>query len=154
MVQLVFALEKDSVAAAKREISVEKGAEWEGALLVPEVLDGISLGSWVEVMGAGSSPCGGVVEGGVGGAFGSSGDVIGAVSDAPVLADSLTERRFCSPLMFGTRKLYAIDWVAGGGCPRMWSNTCAELAICKRGSEWHHLSYRLAAAVAILRHWK
>lgn len=70
MVQLVLALEKASVAAAKREISVVKGAECEGSVLVPEVSDGIPLGSWLELMGAGFSPCGGGVEGGVGGAFG------------------------------------------------------------------------------------
>lgn len=119
IVQLVLALEKASVAAAKREISVVKGAGWLGVvlvLLVAEVSDGVSLGSWLEVMGAGLSPCAGGVEGGVGGAF-----------------DSVTARRFCSPLMFGTRKLYAIDWVAGGGCPRMWSSTCAELAIYRTG---------------------
>ena len=71
MVQLVLALEKASVAAAKREISVENDAEWEGSWLMPEVVDCISFGSWVEVMGAESSSCGGGVGGGVGGRFGS-----------------------------------------------------------------------------------
>lgn len=56
--------------------------------------------------------------------------MIGAVSvDSVDLDNSVTEMRFCSPLRLGTRKLYAIDWVAGGGCPRMWFSTCAELAI-------------------------
>lgn len=129
IVQLVLALEKASVAAAKREISVVMGAGWVGVVLGPGVLDGVSLGFWLEVMGACFSPCGGGVEGGVGGAFGSSGDVV-------CFDDSVTARRFCSPLMFGTRKLYAIDWVAGGGCPRMWSSTCAELAIYEWRSDW------------------
>ena len=104
MVQLVLAWEKASVAAAKRDISVENGAECEGSLVLLEVPDGISLGSWVEVIGAGFSPSGGGVEGGVGGAFGSPEDVMGAVwFDRAFLDDSVTERRFFKPLMFGTR---------------------------------------------------
>lgn len=104
MVQFVFALEKASVAAAKRDISVVNGAM--GSLLVPRLSDGISFGSCVEVMGAGCSISGGGVEGGVGGAWalGSPGDVIGALLlELAVFDDSVTERRFCNPLMFGTR---------------------------------------------------
>ncbi len=102
IVQLVLALEKASVAAVKREISVVMGAECDEVWLV---LEGIALGSSVEVIGAGSSLSGGGVAGGVGGRFGSSGDVIGAGSVVFSFAESVTESRFCNPLILGTRKL-------------------------------------------------
>lgn len=102
MVQFVFALEKASVAAAKREISVLNGAVVSS--LVARLSDGISFGSCVEVMGAGCSLSGGGVEGGVGGALGSPGEVIGALLlEKAVFDDSVTDRRFCKPLRFGTR---------------------------------------------------
>ena len=59
MVQLVFALEKASVAAVNNETSVENdGADdFAGSMgwSLPDVSEGISLGSCEEVMGAGSS---------------------------------------------------------------------------------------------------
>ena len=75
IVQLVFAFEKASVAAVKRETSmvlVEVG-DLRGLTesLVSPSYDGIALGSWVDVMGAGSSsPLRRGEGGGVGGVFG------------------------------------------------------------------------------------
>ena len=73
IVQLVLALEKASVAAAKREISVVNCGErvlleWEG-LPGAVVRDGISLGSWVDVFEAGASWEDEGDGGGVGGAL-------------------------------------------------------------------------------------
>ena len=134
--QFVFALENASVAAVKRETSIQLDAaeDFPGGAgsLIPEVLDGISFGSSVEVIGACSpvSPFPGGGDGvGVGGLFGSSGDVMGAVSSAELLA-STALRRFCMPLRLGTRKLYAIAAGAGGGCRRRLCIISAEFAIC------------------------
>ncbi len=49
IVQFVLAFENASVAAAKSDISVEKGCD------ADDVLDGISFGLLVEVFGAGAS---------------------------------------------------------------------------------------------------
>lgn len=112
MVQLVLAREKASVAAVKMEISVfgvvEGDKEEEGDLRVGSLRlegeEGIELGSWVEVMGAGSAySCSLGEGGGVGGAFGSwdgwerSGSrVAGFTSFAALM-------RFCRPLRLGMR---------------------------------------------------
>ena len=134
--QFVFALENASVAAVKRETSIQLDAAEDFpdgvGSLIPEVLDGISFGSSVEVMGACSpvSPFSGDGDGGgVGGVFGSLGDVVGAVSSAELLA-STALRKFCIPLRLGTRKLYAIGAGAGGGCWRRLCSISAEFAIC------------------------
>ena len=60
MLQFVFALEKASVAAANKDTSVEKVEEEDDSdgftgSSIPEVFDGISFGSWLEVSGAGFS---------------------------------------------------------------------------------------------------
>ena len=59
IVQLVFALENASVAAAKSDISVVNEGEDDPVGCVgsfrPEVVEDISFGSWVDVMGDGSS---------------------------------------------------------------------------------------------------
>ena len=58
MVQFVFVREKESVAAAKMEISVVKAGVEVAAELAAElagVRDGISFGFWVEVFSAGGS---------------------------------------------------------------------------------------------------
>ena len=135
------------MAAAKREISVVKGCDEHA----PEVLDGISLGSSVDVMGAGSSALG--FEGGLsmlevleGISFGSSVDVMGAGSSVfsglgeaggvggaanfPGLLSSKARKKFSSPLLFGTKKLYAIGCGACGGASSSCSRISAELAIC------------------------
>lgn len=86
IVQLVFALEKASVAAVKREISIvlleeeeDLGGSTEAWMVVVE--EGISLGSYVDVLGAGSSsPSRLGVGGGVGISLGSSVEVMGAGS--------------------------------------------------------------------------
>ena len=133
------------MAAAKREISVVN--EDDDA---PDVLDGISLGSSVEVIGAGSSTLDfegdssflDVLEGI---SFGSSVDVMGAGSCAssglgevggvggaphlPAFVASEAWKKFSSPLAFGTRKLYAIGWGACGGCPSSCCNMSLEFAI-------------------------
>ena len=122
MVQFVFAFENASVAAAKRDTSVVK--EWEEDVAgsvggsSPEVLEGISFGSWEEVVGAGSSCdvfflCG-FGEGDVGSSLGSWVDVMGVDSEFD-FASSDALRKFSSPLRFGTRKLYAIASQAAGG---------------------------------------
>lgn len=86
IVQFVFALEKASVAAVKREISMALVKEDEDlggptGLSRMVVEEGISLGSCVDVMGAGSSlPSRLGVGGGVGISFGSSVEVMGAGS--------------------------------------------------------------------------
>ena len=72
IVQFVFAFEKASVAAVKSEISVVGAEEMDFAGLTGSLLsrleDGISFGSWLDVMGAGlSSPSRFGVGGGVGG---------------------------------------------------------------------------------------
>lgn len=133
--QFVFALENASVAAVKRETSIQLDVaeEFPGGAgsLIPEVLDGISFGSSVEVIGACSpvSPLpGGGDGGGVGEVFGSLGDVMGAVSSAEPLA-STALRKFCIPLRLGTRKLYAIAAGAGGGCRRRLFTISDEFAI-------------------------
>ena len=110
IVQLVLALEKASVAAVKRETSVVLAdvEELGGVMgsLIPVWLEGISLGSWVDVTGPGSSSLSGWVEGGgVGGAFGSRGEVIGAGSSMDAEEPPLAARKFCRPLRLGTRKL-------------------------------------------------
>ena len=80
--QFVLAREKESVAARKMEMSIvcSGAAGLEELAESVEVLEGISLGSEVEVIGAGSSgipsPFG--EGGGVGGELGSCGDVFGA----------------------------------------------------------------------------
>lgn len=136
--QFVFALENVSVAAVKRETSIQLDAaeDFPGGVgsLIFGVPDGISLGSSAEVIGACSpvspfSGGGGGDGGGVGGAFGSPGDVKGAVPSAELLA-STALRKFCIPFRLGTRKLYAIGAGAGDGC---WIRLCtisAEFAIC------------------------
>ena len=71
--------------------------------------EGSSLGSWVEVMGAGSSsPARFGAGGGLGGALGSGGEVIGAGSSTEEAEPSLALRKLWKPLRLGTRKLYAI----------------------------------------------
>ena len=117
MVQLVFALENASVAAVKSDTSVVSEVEDDSAgrlgLSSPGVIEGISFGSWVEVVGAGSS-CdpsswsGLGEEGGVGSSLGSSVDVMGAEPGPDDLVSPDAFRKFSSPLRFGTRKLYAI----------------------------------------------
>lgn len=123
MEQLVFALENASVAAAKRDISVEKGDEvffCPSGLSTPKVVEGISLGSCVDVLEAGTSSSSGFGDGGgVGGAFGSSGEMMGALPPFPLLASPEAFMKFSNPLRLGTRKLYAMEYGAGGGCPRM-----------------------------------
>lgn len=52
-----------------------------------------------------------------GGRFGFCGDVLGA-GEYFVLAESDALRKFSRPLMFGTKKLYAIGVAAGGWWPR------------------------------------
>ena len=107
--QFVFAFENASVAAVNNETSAENNglddfAGWTG-LSFPDVSEGISLGSSVEVMGAGSPWSGVGDDGGIGGALGLLEDVIGDGS-VPVACDSSDAlRKFCSPLMLGTKKL-------------------------------------------------
>lgn len=115
IVQLVLALEKASVAAVKREISIlGRVIDADGAeSLAFDILDGISLGSWVDVIGAGSSEELGE-GGGVGKGFVEScrDPTVPPASDAPL---SCALRKFSKPLRLGTRKLYAIGPDAAGG---------------------------------------
>ena len=93
IVQLVFVREKVSVAAVNRDTSVELGApdDLSGCmgLSLPDVLEGISFGSWVDVIGACSpvsplSPgCGG--DGDLGIWVGSWDEMVGALSVSEAL---------------------------------------------------------------------
>ena len=123
MEQLVFAFENASVAAAKRDISVEND---KGVLACPsgpstlEVVEGISLGSCVEVLEAVTSCCPGFDnDGGFHCGVGFCEDVIGAGSPSDWLALPDAFMKFSNPFRFGTRKLYAMGYGVGGGCPRM-----------------------------------
>lgn len=92
--------------------------------------EGISFGSSVEVIGAVSSlPLRFGEGGGDGGAFGSCGDVIGAGLSSCSENPSLLARNFSRPLRFGTRKLYAMGNGEAGGWPRRSLRTPALLAI-------------------------
>ena len=120
IVQLVFALENASVAAVKRDTSIELDdpEDLSGCipLSLPDVPGGISVASSVEVIG----PCFLVPlpspafgdGGGVRICSGLSEDVIGVSSVSVAL------RKFWRPLRLGTRKLYAIGAGAAGGRPR------------------------------------
>ena len=117
IVQLVFALEKASVAAVKRDISILCGpveVESDGTEpLAFGVLAGIALGSWVDVIDAGSFE--GLGEGGgVGKTFGGFWrDAMDSASS--VFSTSRALRKFSKPLKLGTRKLYVIGPGAVGG---------------------------------------
>ena len=104
----MFAWENASVAAVNKETSVENGDEdcaGSAGCSAPEVLEGISLGSSVDVIGA-DSPSSGLGDGGgVGMLFGLSEEFIGARSVSDDLASSEALRKLCSPFRFGTRKL-------------------------------------------------
>ena len=80
-------------------------------------------------------------DGGVGVRFGSCGDVLGAGESSDV-AESEASRKFCKPLRFGTRKLYAIGTGADGGWPSRLFKTSAEFAIYSRADEAVSMSYR------------
>ncbi len=111
IVQFVFALEKASVAAVKRDISMVLLEEEEdlgvstGSLILVAA-EGISLGSYVDVMGAGSSsPSRLGIGGGVGISLGSSVEVMGAGSSVGWEESSRAARKFWRPLRLGIRKL-------------------------------------------------